>query len=335
MLNVTLIGFGYWGPNLARVFNSLPGCKLRYISEQSPERQNAARDQYPDVAITDDDVAITSSEVDVVVIATPVFTHYDLACKALEHGKHVWLEKPMAPTSEQCRSLVELAAKQNRCLMVDHTFLFTPPVRKIKELIESGALGTLYYFDSVRVNLGLFQHDVNVIWDLAPHDFSIMDYLLGSNIKAISAQGSAHFNTGLEDVAYVTVHYPDNLIAHFHLNWLAPTKMRRTVVGGSKQMLVWDDLNPDEKIRIYDKGAEVTTLEGRYGIQASYRTGDVTSPWLDSKEALRLEGQYFLDCINKGEAPFNDGNQGLRVVSLLEATDESLKSGGKLIELKG
>jgi predicted dehydrogenase len=174
-----------------------------------------------------------------------------------------------------------------------------------------------------------------VIWDLAPHDFSIMDYLLGADIKGIAAHGSAHFNTGLEDVAYVTVQYANNLIAHFHLNWLAPTKIRRTIVGGSRKMLVWDDLNPDEKIRIYDKGAEVTTLEGKYGIQASYRMGDVITPWLESKEALPLEAQYFVNCINNGETPFNDGKQGLRVVSLLEATDASLKSGGKIIELKG
>jgi len=333
MARVGLIGYGYWGPNLARVFSTLPKCSLRYISEKREERQKAVRGAYPNVKLATEEEVLTSPDVDIILVATPVFTHYELAKKALENGKHVWLEKPMASNSAQCRELNQLAAQNKRILMVDHTFLFTAPVRKIKDLITNGDLGDLYYFDSVRVNLGLFQHDVNVIWDLATHDFAIMDFLLRAKPRGICAQGTDHFGTGMEDVAYVTILFDNKLIAHFHLNWLSPTKIRHTMVGGSKKMLVWDDRDIENKIRIYDKGADITTREGKYGIQAQYRMGDVVSPWLESTEALKLEAQYFLKCIDTGETPFNDGEQGLRVVSLLEATDASLKADGKLIEL--
>ncbi len=332
-LRVGLVGFGYWGPNLARVFNSQPDCRLVAISDRSEERRRAARLLYPDVEVSSDDRLTTADDVDVVLIATPVSTHYGLARAALADGKHVWIEKPMTASSEEARELVELAEARERVLLVDHTFLFTSAVRKMKEVIAAGELGEIYYYDSVRINLGLLQEDVNVVWDLAPHDFSIMDHLFDRAPLALSAHARGHFGTGMEDVAYVTVFYDNDLMAHFHLNWLSPVKLRRTVVGGSRRMLVWDDLNPEERIKIYQKGAEVTSREGAYGIQASYRVGDMTSPALSNVEALKAEADYFVECIREGKRPFNDGEAGLRVVSLLEASDRSIERNGEVVEL--
>jgi predicted dehydrogenase len=303
------------------------------ISDRRDQRQAAARKMFPHIEVTCDECSLTDPGVDIVLIATPVFTHYELAQAALLAGKHVWLEKPMTSNSDQAKELIDLAARKDRILLVDHTFLFTDAVNKMKSIISGGELGEIYYYDSVRVNLGLLQHDVNVIWDLAPHDFSIMDYLLERQPLALCAQGRGHFNTGLEDVAYVTVFYENNLMAHFHLNWLSPVKLRRTMVSGSKKMLVWDDLNAEEKIKIYDKGAEVTTLDGAYGIQAEYRWGDMTSPALPTHEALDLEASYFMKCIEEGKQPHNNGEAGLRIVKLLEATDRSLKEEGRMVEL--
>jgi predicted dehydrogenase len=333
MLRVGLVGYGYWGPNLARNFNANADCDLIRISDKSDKRRTLAALTYPAVETVADDTLVKANDIDVVVIATPVFTHFDLAKAALAHGKHVWLEKPMTSNSQQARELVELAESKNLVLMVDHTFTFTGAVQKMKELVGQGELGDLYYYDSVRVNLGIFQHDVNVIWDLAPHDFSIMDFLLGPKAQAVAAHGRGHFDTGLEDVAYVTVFYDHNLIAHFYLNWLSPVKIRRTIVGGSKRMLVWDDLNPEERLKIYDKGMEVTTQEGLYKVLATPRIGEMHSPVVPDTEALKTEVEYFVKCINNGNRPFNDGACGLRIISLLEATDRSLKSDGQPIPL--
>jgi len=333
MLRVGLVGYGYWGPNLARNLNANPDCQLVRISEMSDKRRALAAATYPAVEVVSDDGILSATDIDLVAIATPVFTHYELAKKALENGKHVWVEKPMTSTSDQARELTDLADSKGLTLMVDYTFLFTGAVEKMKALVDAGELGDLYYYDSVRINLGLFQHDVNVIWDLAPHDFSIMDHLLGPSARAVSAQGSGHFDTGLEDVAYVTVFYDNNLIAHFHLNWLSPVKIRRTVVGGAKRMLVWDDQSFEDKIKIYDKGMEVTSQEGVYRVLATPRIGDMHAPVVPATEALRAEVEYLVRCVSAGERPFNDGASGERIVSILEATDASLRDRGRIVEL--
>ncbi len=334
MLNIALVGYGYWGPNLARNFNSHPECTLHTIVDMAPNRRELAQATYPYTRVMDTDEAIENAEIDVVVIATPVFTHHTLAKRALLNGKHVWVEKPMASNTEQARELVELSESNGLTLMVDHTFLFTGAVQKMKELMDANEFGDLYYYDSVRINLGLFQHDINVIWDLAPHDLSIMDYLLGPSAEAVSAQGRDHFGTGLVDVAYVSVAYPNNLLAHFHLNWLSPVKIRSTIVGGSRKMLVWDDQSQEEKIKVYDKGMDVATREGVYRVLATPRIGDMTAPVVSNIEALNSEVDYFVQCIKYGEQPFNDARAGMRIVSILEATDRSLKEDGRTIPLK-
>lgn len=335
MLRTGLVGYGYWGPNLARNFNAHPAFDLVRIADMSENQRKRAAAAFPQVETVAEPSVVRDPDIDVVVIATPVFTHFDLAKEALLNGKHVWVEKPMTSTSAQARELADLAEKQNRTLIVDHTFLFTGAVRMMKDLIDKDELGKLYYFDSVRINLGLFQHDVNVVWDLAPHDFSIMDYLLGPKALAVSAHGRGHFDTGLEDVAYVSVFYPDNLIAHFHVNWLSPVKIRRTVMGGAKKMLVWDDLNREEQIKIYDKGMEVQTQEGLYRVLATPRNGAMHAPIVPALEALKTEVDYFAECINAGTQPHNGARAGARVVELLEATDRSLKENGKMIEIHG
>ena len=300
----------------------------------SDERRALAASTFPNVEVVSDDSIARAADLDLIVIATPVFTHYELAKTALMNGKHVWVEKPMASSADQCKELADLAESKNLTLMVDHTFLFTGAVREMKSLVDAGELGELYYYDSVRINLGLFQHDINVIWDLAPHDLSIMDYLLGPSARAVSAHARDHFGTGLEDVAYVTVFYDSNLIAHFHLNWLSPVKLRRTVVGGSKKMLVWDDLNPEERLKIFNKGMDVTTREGLYRVLATPRIGEMYSPVVPNVEALKTEVEYFVECIEKSGSPFNDGRAGTRIVALLEATNRSLTKQGKVIELR-
>ncbi len=334
MLRVGLIGYGYWGPNLARNFSANPKCKLIRVADMSEKRRAAAQATFPWIETADRAESVTqAADIDIVVVATPVLYHFDLAKTALENGKHVWVEKPMTSTSAQAKELTALAEKKGLTLMVDHTFLFTGAVQKMKELVTTGELGDLFYYDSVRVNLGLFQSDVNVIWDLAPHDLSIMDFLLGPSARAVSAQGRAHFNNGLEDVAYLCVFYDNNLIAHFHVNWLSPVKIRQTLVGGSKKMLQWDDLSSDEKIKIHSKGVEMKSDEERNRFLAEYRIGDMYCPKIPSIEALSAEVAYFADCIENKKAPHNDGHAGTRVVSILEAADRSLKSKGGLVTL--
>jgi predicted dehydrogenase len=275
---------------------------------------------------------LLSPEIDAVAIITPVWTHCELAKKALENGKHVFIEKPFASNSAQAQELIDLAAQKNLKIMVDHTFLFTGAVRKIRELTESGALGNLYYYDSLRVNLGLFQHDISVIWDLAPHDLAIMDYIIKGDPEAVVATGERHLN-GVEDVAYMTVYFPNSVIAHINVNWLSPVKIRTTLIGGQKKMLVWNDLVADEKIRVYDKGVQITSGEGIRNLLVNYRTGDMWAPQIEQMEALHVELDYFADCIVNNKTPFNDGQAGLRVVRMLEAAEASIRKRGELIRL--
>jgi predicted dehydrogenase len=275
---------------------------------------------------------ISSSEIDAIAVVSPVWTHYDLTKAALENGKHVFVEKPFTSTAAQGEELINLAAQKNLKIMVDHTFLFTGAVRKIRQLLDEGSLGNLYYYDSTRVNLGLFQHDVNVLWDLAPHDLSIMDYLIKSDPEAVVATGQGHLN-GHEDVAFMTLYFPEKVIAHINVNWLSPVKVRTTLIGGEKRMLVWNDLEADEKLKVYDKGVNISSREGVYELLVSYRSGDMWSPQLEQVEALRLELSYFVDCVSSGEEPFNNGCAGLRVVKMLEAASESMSKRGALIQL--
>jgi predicted dehydrogenase len=260
-----------------------------------------------------------------------VWTHFEFAKAALEHGKHVFVEKPFTASSSEALELIELAAAKNLKIMVDHTFLFTGAVRKIRQLIDEGVLGKLFYYDSSRVNLGLFQHDVNVVWDLAPHDLAIMDYLLEAKPESVSATGQCHLN-GLEDLAYITVYFP-KMLAHINVNWLSPVKVRTTLIGGEKKMVLWNDLEADEKVKVYDKGVEITTGQGVYDLLVSYRSGDMWSPKVEQAEALKVEAKYFVDCIEKNQTPINDGPAGLRVVRMLEAAGQSLKKHGRPVEL--
>jgi len=285
---------------------------------------------YPSMAVTTNAMDIvTSPEIDAVAIVTPISHHFPLAKKALENGKHVFVEKPFTANVAQAEELIELAERNKLQIMVDHTFLFNGAVRKIRELIDNDTLGNLYYYDSTRVNLGMFQHDSNVVWDLAPHDLSIIDYLIEESPEAIVATGEKHVN-GAEDMAFITMYFPNKFIAHLNVNWLSPVKVRTTLIGGEKKMLVWNDLEADEKIKIYDKGIERTNGHG-YDLRVSYRAGDLWVPRVEQVEALTLEAQYFVDCVFNGKAPFNDGKAGMRVVQMLEAIDQSMSQKGKMI----
>ena len=334
MIRMGIIGYGYWGPNIARNFMGLEDVTVHSIADKNAKALNRAGKACPGVELTSDCTAIiTSPHIDAVAIVTPVSTHFELAKSALENGKHVFVEKPFTATSAQAEELIALAEKKKLRIMVDHTFIFTGVVKKIKEFIDSGALGDLYYFDSTRINLGLFQHDVNVVWDLAPHDLAIMDYLIPDKPVAVSATGAAHLNHGLENVAFITVYFPNNIIAHINVNWLSPVKVRTTLLSGQKKMLVWNDLEPADKIKIYDKGAEITSAEGVYKLLVSYRSGDMWAPKIDQTEALKLEAQHFIDCIYSSNGHLNDGHAGLSVVKMLEAANKSLKNRGKVVEL--
>jgi predicted dehydrogenase len=307
--------------------------QLEMVSDRVPAALQRVHKAYPGVkTCSDANEILKSPDIDAVAVITPVWTHYELAKAALENGKHVFVEKPFTSNAKQAEELIEIAARKNLTIMVDHTFLFTGAVRKIRELIESGTLGDMYYYDSLRVNLGLFQHDVSVIWDLAPHDLSIMDYLIKGEPEAIVATGEKHLN-GVEDVAFMTIYFPRNVIAHINVNWLSPVKIRTTLIGGQKKMLVWNDLVADEKIRVYDKGVQINSGDGIRDLLVSYRTGDMWAPQLDQVEALRVELAYFAECITKSKVPFNDGHAGLRVVRMLEAAERSIQKRGELIRL--
>ncbi|MEA5503138.1 Gfo/Idh/MocA family oxidoreductase [Halotia wernerae UHCC 0503] len=334
-INIGVIGYGYWGPNLVRNFAEIPDVQVTKVSDFKPELLAKVQARYPSIQVTTDCQDIfTDPKIDAVVIATPVSTHFDLALAALQAGKHVLVEKPMTASSKQAKRLIEEAEKRQLVLMVDHTFVYTGAVRKMHDLIATNQLGDIYYYDSVRVNLGLFQHDVNVIWDLAVHDLSIMNYVLPSQPYAVSATGISHVPGEPENIAYLTCFFESNLIAHFHVNWLAPVKVRRTLIGGSQRMIVYDDLEPSEKVKIYDKGITVNgNSESMYEMLIGYRTGDMWSPKLDMTEALRTEGLHFIDCINQGKRPITDGEAGLQTVKILEAATQSIKQRGQLVEL--
>lgn len=336
MINVGVIGYGYWGPNLVRNFSESTETNVVSVCDLNPDRQALVKRRYPAIKTTSDPRDLwTDKEIDAIVIATPVSSHYELAMGALKANKHVLIEKPLTESYEQACRLVEEADKRNLMLMVDHTFVYTSAVRKMQELIADDELGQIYYYDSVRVNLGLFQHDVNVIWDLAVHDLSIIEYLLPSQPYAVSATGMSHVAGKPENIAYLTMLFEDNSIAHVHVNWLAPVKVRSTLIGGSKKMIVYDDLQPSEKVKVYNKGITINNgAESRYQMLIGYRTGDMWAPHLDLTEALQVEVNHFAECLQEGKTPVTDGQAGLRVVQILEAATQSMMNRGEPVELK-
>lgn len=334
MIGIGVIGCGYWGPNVIRNFAVLEDAEMRSIFDLDPRRMEPQLRRYPALRPAGDVAEILDDPgIDAVAICTPVASHYELARAALEAGKHVMLEKPMTHSVETAEALVELADSRGLMLHVDHTFVYTGAVQKIHSIIESGEMGDLLYLDSVRINLGLFQSDVNVVWDLAPHDVSIMVHLIDRDPLWVSAIGSAHYGT-LESQAYVTIKYPGSLIAHLHVNWLAPVKLRSTVIGGSKRMIVYDDLEPSEKLRIYDKGVTLSNdRRRRQQALVDYRIGDMFSPYIDKTEPLEQACRTFLDAIARGRPSLTDGRAGLAVVRVLEAAQRSILKEGERIHL--
>jgi predicted dehydrogenase len=336
MIGIGVIGYGYWGPNLVRNFHELSDAQVVAVCDVRPARLAPARMLYPSVTITANPQDVFDDpRIHAVAIATPVSTHFDLAMKALRANRHVLITKPLAATSEQVCRLLDEAERRHLVLMVDHTFIYTGAVRRMQELVASHSLGSIYYYDSVRVNLGLFQSDVNVLWDLAVHDLSILDYVLPYHPHAVAATGMSHFPGQPENIAYLTLFFEKQLIAHIHVNWLSPVKVRRTLLGGSRRMIVYDDLEPSEKLKVYDKGISVGANghEDVYRMLISYRTGDMWAPQLDTTEALKIETRHFLSCIQNGAAVITDGQSGLRVVRILEAAAQSLLQRGRLVEL--
>lgn len=339
MIGVGVIGYGYWGPNLVRNFMEADGSHVVAVSDLSPQRLAQMQMRYPTIRATADyRELLADTAIDAIVVATPVSSHFDLTMQALRANKHVLVEKPLASSSEQVLRLIEEAERRKRVLMVDHTFVYTGAIRTIREIVASNALGDIYYYDSVRVNLGLFQHDVNVIWDLAVHDLSIMEYVLPTRPVAVSATGISNIKGQPENVAYITLFFAERQIAHLHVNWLTPVKVRRTLIGGSEKMIVYDDLEPSEKVKVYDKG--VTLSQGQeeepeavYKLLVSYRAGDMWAPRIESTEALATEAAHFIACIETGEPPLTDGYSGLNVVRILEAAELSLRTRGQLVEL--
>jgi predicted dehydrogenase len=331
-----VIGYGYWGPNLVRNIADTQGAEVTRVSDLRPERLALAKKRNPAIAVTPDaQELIGDPNVDVVVISTPVRAHFELALQAIQAGKHVIIEKPMTSSTEEARRLIDAAEARRLRIMVDHTFIYTSAVRKIRELLDKRMLGAVYYYDSVRVNLGLFQPDVNVIWDLAVHDLAIMDYLLGCQPSAVSATGFGHVEGRPENVAYLTLFFDRPLIAHIHVNWLSPVKVRTTMIGGSEKMIIYDDVEATEKVKVYDSGITVNSgADIAYQAMISYRLGDIWTPKLDNVEALGLEFQHYVRCLETGEQAKTDGLAGMRVVQTLEAASESLRQRGKLVELE-
>ena len=331
-MRIAVIGYGYWGPNLLRNFAEIDGVEVRWCADARADRRALVKKRYPTVQVTaDPDEIFNDRAVDGVVIATPVFSHHALARKALVAGKHVLVEKPMTRTVAEGEELRELADQKGLVLMVDHTFIYTSAVRKMKEIIDVGELGDLHYFDSVRVNLGLFQHDVDVIWDLAPHDLSILTHLIDERPRYVSAAGADHTGGGNSDVAYLTLHYDNSFIAHSHVNWLSPVKVRRILIGGSRRMLVYDDTEPSEKVRVYDRGVRITTEESIHRTLIDYRTGDMWAPKLELREALAVECEHFVECVRFDKMSLSNAIKGLQIVRLLEAASKSLAADGARI----
>jgi len=335
MIKTGVIGYGYWGPNLVRNFMEAPGSTVVAVCDLRTERLVQLQTRYPTIKTTSNrQVLFEDPEIDAIIIATPVSSHFELAMAALQANKHVLVEKPLAANSEQGVRLIEEAAKRRKVLMVDHTFVYTSAVRKIRDLITANALGEIYYYDAVRVNLGLFQHDVNVIWDLAIHDLSIMDFVLPQKATAVSATGISHIPGQPENVAYITLFFENPQIAHVHVNWLTPVKVRHTLIGGSEKMILYDDLEPSEKVKVYDKGIVISqSPEAVYEMLVSYRSGDMWAPRLDATEALQTEALHFIDCIENNKTPQTDGASGLRLVRMVEAAEKSLRARGELVEI--
>lgn len=326
-LHVAVIGCGYWGPNLVRNFARNEGSRVITVCDSRAERAAAVAREYGVESSGRPDEVVRRPDVDLVVVATPSFTHHSLARAAIEAGKHVLVTKPLTTTVGDAEDLVELARRRGVVLAVDHTFVYHGAVRKMRELAAAGDLGEIYYVDSVRINLGAFQHDVNVLWDLAPHDVSIIDFVLGGTAPVeVSAVAAAHAGSVQENIAYLTMRYPDGALAHVHVNWLAPAKIRRTIVGGSRRMVVYDDMEPSEKVRIYDKGVTITASSDDevYSQLVSYRSGDMHAPQIDTREALAVEVEHLLECIAGGGTPVADGQAGLRAVRILEAAQASV-----------
>ena len=335
MIGVGVVGYGYWGPNLVRNFAETPGARVGFVTDLRQERLVPVTARYPATKVsTDYRDMLKDTTIDAVVVATPVSTHFDLAMAALRAGKHVLIEKPITSNSDQAQALIEEASKRRLVLMVDHTFVYTPAVAKMRELVEQGDLGDLYYYDSVRINLGLFQHDVNVLWDLAVHDLSIMDFVLGQSPVSVAATGLSHVPGQPENIAYMTMFFDGRLIAHIHVNWLAPVKVRRTLLGGSRRMIVFDDLETSEKIKVYDRGISLNpSVENVYQMKVGYRAGDMWAPQLGVTEALAVEAKHFVECIEQARMPRTDGTAGLRVVRLLEAATTSMAEQGRLVSI--
>ncbi|MEW6468017.1 MAG: Gfo/Idh/MocA family oxidoreductase [Bacteroidota bacterium] len=334
MLNVGVIGYGYWGPNLVRNFSRQEGCRVKWISDTRGQRLEQAKKDHPFAATTTDHTEILNDPAtDAVIIAAPVLLHYSIAKEALGKNKHVLIEKPMTSSVAQAQELIALAGRQNRTLMVDHTFLYTGAVRRIKTIIDSGEIGRLDYFDSTRINLGLFQPDINVIWDLAPHDISILNFLVSEKPVSVSATGISHTQNKLENIAYLTLFYQNNFIAHFSCSWSSPVKIRKILIGGSKKMILFDDVEPTEKVKIYDTGYSVKSDEEKHKILVDYRAGDIFIPKTEQREALDAVADDFVSAIRDGRPPAADGQSGLEVVRILEAADRSMRLNGKEIRL--
>lgn len=332
-MKIGVIGLGYWGPNLVRNFSAQKNVSDVIVFDQRQERLEFIKSKFPAVSLAESNEELIRSDLDAIIIATPVETHYPLAKKALEHGKHIWVEKPFTATSNQAEELLEIADKKSLRIFVDHTFIYTGAVRKMKEIVSAGELGKILHFDSVRINLGLFQKDINVIWDLAPHDLSIMNFLL-SHLKpvAVSANGIANYN-GKENIAHISLYFEENCFAHFHVNWTSPVKIRRMIVGGDKKMLVFDDMENFEKIKVYDAGIEFKTTASIHEALVQYRIGDMYSPKIVQTEALELAAKEFLDSIVEKRDPLTSGKDGLDVVRILEVADLSLQNKGHLFEI--
>ena len=335
MINIGLIGYGYWGPNLARNFNSNPDIELTTVCDLSTDRLKKALRLYPQLKLTKNmDDLFSDTKLDAIAIATPVSTHFHLANKALSTDKHVWIEKPMTEKVEEAEALIHLASKKNKVLFIDHTFIYTGAVRKIKEIIDNGDLGNLMYYDSTRVNLGLFQQDVDVIWDLAAHDISIMDYLMPFKKLFVSATGSSYYGNGIVPKSLLTIFMENNALGHINVSWVSPVKIRQTLIGGTSKMILYDDNNPSEKIKIYDKGVDLyETKEDLYRLKIQYRVGDMYAPKLEEIEALTVGTEHFVDCISNNKKPTTDGRAGLEVVKVLVASKESLRKKGTPVEL--
>jgi predicted dehydrogenase len=334
-IGVAVIGCGYWGPNLVRNFAACKQTRVAAVCDKDRSRLDRIASSCPGARLVEDFAQVLEdSEVEAVAIATPVQTHAPLALAALDAGKHVLVEKPMAGNARDAEEMICRAERRGLTLMVDHVFIYSPPVRKIKELLDADELGEIYYIDSVRINLGLIQQDVNVLWDLAPHDLSIVDHFLGRLPRSLSAIGTSHTGTGIEDVAYLNLDFGQDLIATFHVNWLSPVKVRHMIFGGSKKSLVYNDLDMVEPIKIYERGIDVaTTPESKRGLLISYRTGDILSPYLPREEPLQNMAGHFAECIRGRQSPITGGTAGLRVVHTLDAAQRSIKAQGGRITL--